>query len=207
MGSNERGPAPVHKEHLQLHGVAGDDLLGRQGRSDETGDIVRTLGAGAIRLPRDLIYGNFRAVASELAILWPALVQGAGLKTLPGGDSRHAFPVLQPRLDARRSPSSSTPSGFLGGTSGKAASWEQAIDALRKPFNVDMATPTHGYLSTSLELQACIRPWSISETNRAELVKLPDDRRAKHRPPSRGGGLSVSSRWVYRGLWWPPPFR
>ena len=198
MGSNEKDLLQFIKSIYNYMVSLGMTYSGAKGVPDETGD-VRTL-VQSIRLPRDLIYGN-SGLCVELAILWAALGQGAGLKTflvvIPG----HTFPVLQAQ-DGTTIPIESTAiGGSFGGNLGKAASWDQAIESALKTFKENKGKPTTDILDVR-ELQASgIRPPELSEINRAELVKLLDDRRAKHGPrvvvaPQRQQPV------VYRGLWW-----
>jgi hypothetical protein len=119
------------------------------------------------------------------------------LVVIPG----HAFPVLQAQ-DGTTIPIESTAiGGSFGGNLGKAASWDQAIESALKTFKENKGKPTTDILDVR-ELQASgIRPPELSEINRAELVKLLDDRRAKHGPrvvvaPQRQQPV------VYRWWWW-----
>ncbi|MGA2328058.1 MAG: FHA domain-containing protein [Bryobacteraceae bacterium] len=169
---------------------------GAKGVPDSTGD-VRTL-VQSIRVPRDLIYGN-SGLCIELALLWCALGQGAGLRVfltlIPG----HAFPVLQAK-DGTTIPVESTMiSGSFGGNLGKAASWEEAVKTGQKELKENLNRSTTDVLDIR-ELQSSgIRPPELPEINRAELVKLLDDRRAKH-----GGGQrsAVPRPQSQHRTWW-----
>lgn len=198
MGANEKDLLQFMKSTYNFMVSLGMTYSGAKGVPDETGD-VRTL-VQSIRLPRDLIYGN-SGLCVELAILWAALGQGAGLKTflvvIPG----HTFPVLQ-ASDGTTIPIESTAiGGSFGGNLGKAASWEQAIESGMKTLKEVRGKPTTDILDVR-ELQGMgIRPPELPEINRAELVKMLDDRRAKHGPrvvatPPRQQPV------VYRWWWW-----
>jgi hypothetical protein len=178
-GANQKDLLQFMKSVYNFMVSLGMTYSGAKGVPDETGD-VRTL-VQSIRLPRDLIYGN-SGLCIELAILWCALGQGAGLKTflvlIPG----HAFPVLQ-ASDGTTIPIESTAiGGSFGGNLGKAAGWDEAIESALKTFKENKGKPTTDILDIR-ELQGMgIRPPELPEINRAELVKLLDDRRTKHSP-------------------------
>ena len=198
MGANEKDLLQFMKSTYNFMVSLGMTYSGAKGVPDETGD-VRTL-VQSIRLPRDLIYGN-SGLCVELAILWAALGQGAGLKTflvvIPG----HTFPVLQAGDGATIPIESTAIGGSFGGNLGKAASWDQAIESGMKTLKEVRGKPTTDILDVR-ELQGMgIRPPELPEINRAELVKLLDDRRAKHGPrvvatPPRQQPV------VYRWWWW-----
>jgi len=169
---------------------------GAKGVPDETGD-VRTWCRASAAARSDL--RQFR-LCVELAILWAALGK-ARLEDLPGGDSGHAFPVLQARMDdhPHREHAIGVPSA---GTSARPRAGTRRLSPL-EDLQGEQGQANHGY-PRRRELQASgIRPPELSEINRAELVKLLDDRRAKHGPES-WWRLSVSSRWCTEVVVAPP---
>jgi hypothetical protein len=138
-------------------------------------------------MPRDLIYGN-SGLCIELAQLWCALGQAAGLKVhlimVPG----HAYPYLQAN-DGTATPIEATwIHGNFGGNRGKAETWEEAIQKGREEFygtattQGDKDKPTTEALDIRDLQSHGIRPPELPEINVPELVKQLDDRLAKRRP-------------------------
>jgi hypothetical protein len=142
----------------------------------------------SIRVPRDLIYGN-SGLCIELALLWCALGQGAGLKALLALIPGHAFPILRASDGTTFAVESTMISGSFGGNLGKASSWADAVNTAQKELKENLNRSTTDILDIR-ELQSSgIRPPELPEINRAELVKLLDDRRARR----VGGRRSAAS--------------
>lgn len=179
-GANEKDLLQFIKSTYNYMVSLGMTYSGAKGVPDYTGDVSSTV--QSIRLPRDVIYGN-SGLCIELAQLWCALGQGAGLKVYLAMIPGHAFPILSAQ-DGTTFPVESTAiSGSFGGNLGKAATWEQAIASAQNTFKEHKNQPTTEILDIR-ELQSRgIRPPELPEINRPELVKLLDDRRAKKYRP------------------------
>ena len=179
-GSNEKDLLQFIKSTWNYMVATGMTYSGAKGVPDATGD-VRTL-VQSIRFPRDLIYGN-SGLCIELALLWCALAQGAGIKAFLALIPGHAFPILR-ASDGTTFPVESTMvSGSFGGNLGKAATWEQAVISAQKELKENRNRPTTDILDMR-ELQSLgIRPPELGEINRPELVKMLDERMNKRRGP------------------------
>jgi len=151
---------------------------GAKGVPDSTGDVHSLV--QSIRMPRDLIYGN-TGLCIELAQLWCALGQAAGLKTYLVLIPTHAFPVLEAGDGTRIAVESTAIGGSFGGNLGKADTWEQAIELGVNKFKEQVSRPTTEILDIADLQSRGIRPPELPEINRPELVKLLDDRRGRRR--------------------------
>ena len=171
---------------------------GTKGVPDQTGDVSTFV--QSIRVPRDLIYTN-TGLCIELAQLWCALGQAAGLKAslvlIPG----HAFPYLEAGDGTGYAVEATAIGGSFGGNLGKAATWEEAIKIGKKELEENLRKPTTEILDIrSLQSQG-IRPPELPDVNRAELIKMLDDRRAK-RATAEPRVVIIKQQGPPRICWW-----
>ena len=179
-GADEKDLLQFIKSTWNYMVATGMTYSGAKGVPDATGD-VRTK-VQSIRFPRDLIYGN-SGLCIELALLWCALAQGAGIKAFLALIPGHAFPILRASDGSTFPVESTMVSGSFGGNLGKASTWEQAVIAAQKELKNNRGRPTTEILDMR-ELQSLgIRPPELGDINRPELVKMLDERLAKRRGP------------------------
>jgi hypothetical protein len=185
-GDNKKDLLQFIKSTYNYMVSLGMTYSGAKGVPDDTGDVHSLV--QSIRMPRDLIYGN-TGLCIELAQLWCALGQTAGLKArlvlIPG----HAYTLLEAG-DGTQIPVETT---YIGGGNvpganlGKAHTWEEAVQrGMERYFGTEKTAGERGQPKTELlqiaDLQGHgIRPPELPEINRPELVKLLDDRLARHR--------------------------
>ncbi len=168
---------------------------GAKGVDEKNGDIYATI--QSIRLPRDLIYGN-SGLCIELALLWCSLAQAAGAKgylvMIPG----HAFPIIEANDGSRLPIEATAIGGGSGGNMSAAASFEAAANYAVKELKEAQARGIIEILDVGELQNKGIRPPELPDINRPELVRMLEERRARHgrgsgaksQAPRRRGGIA-----------------
>lgn len=195
--------------------ATGMTYSGAKWAPDQTGGINSTV--QSIRMPRDLIYGN-SGLCIELAQLWAALGQAAGLRVylvmVPG----HTYPILEANDHSMTPIEATWIHGSFGGNLGKAETVEEAIRTGQAEFYggvvlgrnhpPDKDQPTTEILDIRDLQSHGIRPPELPGINVPELVKQLDERLAKRtKQEPRVQKVIVVHQASRRCLWCKPRVR